>query len=99
MPKNNFTNDEIVLCAYATLYDENEIGGINGIHQLTQRPLSSINMKIRNIAAKLDEEGISRSNQVVPLTGTPQGGKSRLTNWAVVEPLTRKSKRDFQAQC
>lgn len=99
MPKNYFTDDEIVLCAYAALYDENEFGGVNGIRQITQRSLSSISMKIRNIAAKLDEEHISRNNQVTPLTGTPQGSKSRSTNWGVVEPLTRKRKGDFQAQC
>jgi hypothetical protein len=99
MPKNYFTNDEIVLCAYAALYDENEFGGINAIRQITQRPISSISMKIRNIASKLDEERISRNNRVTPLTGTPQGSKSRSTNWDIVEPLTRKSKRDFQAQC
>lgn len=99
MPKNYFTADEIVLCAYAALYDENEIGGTNSIRQITQRPLSSITMKIRNIAAKLDEEHISRDNRIIPLIGTPQGSKSRPTNWDVVEPLTRKPKRDFQEQC
>ena len=99
MRKNYFTEDEIVLCAYAALYNEADFGGIDGIHQLTQRSRSSISMKIRNIVAKLDEERIPRNQQFTPLTGIAQGKSGRPTNWDVVAPLTRKPQKDFQAQC
>ena len=99
MPKNYFTEDEIVLCAYAALYNEAEVGGIDGIHQLTRRSRSSISMKICNIVAKLDEEHIPRNQHFTPLTGVPQGKSGRSTNWDVIEPLTRRSQKDFQAQC
>ena len=99
MRKNYFTEDEIVLCAYAALYDEAEVGGIDGIHQLTRRSRSSISMKIRNIVAKLDEEHIPRNQRFTPLTGVTQGKSGRPTNWDVVAPLTRKPQRDFQTQC
>ena len=99
MPKNYFTKDEIVLCAYAALYNESEVGGIDGIHQLTRRSRSSISMKIRNIVAKLDEEHIPRNQRFTPLTGVTQGKSGRPTNWDVVAPLTRKPQSDFQAQC
>ena len=99
MRKNYFTEDEIVLCTYAALYDEAEFGGINGIHQITRRSPSSISMKIRNIVAKLDEEGISRNRRLTPLTGTAVGGRGRPTNWEIVGPLARKPQRDLQAQC
>ncbi len=99
MPKNYFTEDEIVLCTYAALYDEGEFGGVQGVHQLTRRSPSSISMKIRNIVAKLDEEGIARNHRLTPLTGTARGNGGRPTNWEVVGPLTRKPQRDLQAQC
>jgi len=99
MPKNYFTEDEIVLCAYAALYDEKEFDGVHGVHQLTRRSPSSISMKMRNIVAKLDEEGIPRNHRLTPLTGTARGGGGRPTNWEIVGPLTRKPQRDLQAQC
>lgn len=99
MRKNYFTEDEIVLCAYAALYNEAEVGGLDGIHQLTRRSHSSISMKIRNIVAKLDEEHIPRNQRFTPLTGVTQGKSGRPTNWDIVAPLTRKPHGDFQAQC
>ena len=99
MRKNYFTEDEIILCAYAAMYNEAEVGGIDGIHQLTRRSRSSISMKIRSIVAKLDEERIPRNPRFMPLTGVTQGKSGRPTNWDMVAPLTRKSQKDFQAQC
>jgi hypothetical protein len=99
MRRNYFTEDEIVLCAYAALYDENEFDGSSGVHQLTKRSRVSISMKIRNIAAKLEEEGIPRNHRITPLTGTAPGNGNRPTNWDIVEPLTQKPQRDLQARC
>lgn len=99
MRKNYFTEDEIVLCAYAALHNEAEFGGIEGIHQLTRRSRSSISMKIRNIIATLDEKNISRNRSFTALAGVARGDGGRSTNWDIVEPLTRKPQTNFQAQC
>lgn len=56
-------------------------------------------MKIRNIVAKLDEEGIPRNQRITPLTGTAQGNGGRPTNWEIVEPLARMPRQDLEAQC
>ena len=99
MRRNYFTEDEIVLCAYAALYDENEFGGVDTIQRLTSRSRSSINLKIRNIAAKLEEEGLPRNNRITPLTGTAPGQGSRKTNWETVEPLTHMPRQVLQTRC
>lgn len=99
MPKNYYTEDEIILCTYAALYDENEFGEVDGVYRLTRRSRSSISMKIRNIAAKLEEEGVPRNKRISPLNGTAQGQGSRPTNWEIVKPLTRLSQQSLQAQC
>ena len=59
--RNAFTRDELVLCIYAARYAIVDIGGINVIHSLRSRSLASIRMRIQNIVAMCDEEGISRS--------------------------------------
>lgn len=99
MPKNYYIEAEIILCAYAALYDENEFGGVDGVHQLTRRSPSFISMKIRNIAAKLEEEGIARNMRIKPLNGTAQGQGSRETNWEMIQPLTQLSQQSLQTQC
>ena len=99
MRRNSFTEDEVVLCAYAALYDEYEFGGIDAIQRLTSRSRSSISMKIRNIAAKLEEEDLPRNNRITPLTGTAPGQGSRRTNWEIIEPLTRIPRRSLQTRC
>jgi hypothetical protein len=76
--RKSFTRDEIVLCIYAARYD---IGGIDAIHALTQRSRSSIRMKIQNIVAMCDEEGITRNLDQNALTGLPTGEIGRRTNW------------------
>lgn len=82
MPKKNaFTRDEIVLCIYAARYDIAEIGGLDAIHSMRMRSPSSIRMKIQNIVAMCDEEGISRSSNEHALSGLPTGEAGRRTNW------------------
>ena len=85
MPKRNaFTRDEIVLCIYAARYDIADIGGLDAIHSIRIRSRSSIRMKIQNIAAMCDEEGISRSSNEHALSGLPTGETGRRTNWDVL---------------
>jgi hypothetical protein len=97
--RNYFTKDEIVLCTYAALYDATDFGGVSRIESITHRSLDSIQMKIQNIAAMVDEAGVARSSNVSPLTGLPQGQSGRKTNWDIVEPLCKLSRQTFLQQC
>lgn len=94
-----FTQDEITLCTYAAIYDEQDFGGINAICRLTDRSRSSIDMKIRNIAAMLDEEGIPRYNNYLGLSGRSTNNSARRTNWDWVQPLTTLTRDGLLSEC
>lgn len=79
--KNSFTPEEITLCIYAARYDSDDFGGIGAIEALGFRSRSSIMMKIQNIVAMCDEEGIERYSSYKGLTGKTTGEKGRRTNW------------------
>lgn len=99
--RNLFTREEIVLCTYAAMYNANDFGGIDKIYLLQHRSISSIKMKIMNIASMLDENGIHRFNydSVPPLTGLTTGQTGRRTNWDIVESLYSLPKDDFKKKC
>jgi hypothetical protein len=97
--RNYFTTGEIVLCTYAALYDARDFGGVSEIEGITGRSPASIQMKIQNIAAMVDDAGIARSSDVSPLTGLPAGETGRRTNWEIVEPLVRLSRQAFLEHC
>lgn len=99
MRRNTYTSNEIILCAYAALYDVHEFGGAEAIHNLTGRSLSSIKMKIGNMAAMLDEEGIVRNPRVSPLLGTPPGQGVRRTDWEEVKVIVTMPKPQLQSLC
>lgn len=101
MKRNLFTYDEIVLCTYAAMYNENDFGGIEKIYNITNRSRSSIKMKIMNIASMLDEEGIKRFNynRIFPLTGLTTGETGRRTNWDIVSSLYTLPKNEFLTKC
>jgi hypothetical protein len=94
-----FTQDEITLCTYAAIYDEQDFGGISSICRLTSGSRSSVDMKIRNIVAMLDEEGISRYNNYPGLSGRSTGNSARRTNWDWVQPLTTLTRDGLLSQC
>ena len=96
--RNSFTPDEIALCAYAAMYDARDFGGVERIERLTHRSSASIKMKIRNIAAMLDEANIPRFSAVLGLSGRPPSESGRTTNWEQVLMLARLSKSQFLAQ-
>ena len=96
-PRQTYTRDEIVLCTYAALYDATQFGGAQTVHALTGRSLSSISMKIGNIAAMLDDEGIARNPSVTALTGTTTGQPARRTDWETVKTLVETPKADLQS--
>lgn len=99
MRRNTYTSNEITLCAYVALYDTHEFGGAEAIHDLTGRSLSSIKMKIGNMAAMLDEEGVARNSQVSPLSGTPPGQGARRTDWEAVKLIVSMPKPQLQSLC
>lgn len=99
MRRNTYTSNEIILCAYAALYDVHEFGGAEAIYDLTGRSLSSLKMKIRNIAAMLDEEGIARNFHISPLSGKPPGQGVRRTDWEAVKLIVTMPKHQLQSLC
>ena len=98
---SRYTKEEVILCTYAAMYDENDFGGISAIHSLENRSERSIKMKIMNIAAMLDEKKIMRFNKhrIKPLTGLPTGVKGRRTNWETVKYLCSLEKAVFLEIC
>lgn len=94
-----FTRDELVLCIYAALYDVEDIGGVDAIHALQSRSRSSIRMKIQNIVAMCDEEGISRSGDQHSLTGLPAGKTGRRTNWDLLSKYISVPRAQHLHEC
>jgi hypothetical protein len=74
-------------------------GGIQAIRSISGRSGASIQMKIQNIAAMLDEEGIARESDVSPLKGVPAGQSGRRTNWDWIERLASIPKAELLSIC
>lgn len=94
-----FTRAEVVLSAYAARYNGDDFGGLEAIHSLNARSRDSIQLKVLNIAAMLDEEGVPRESAVNPLSGLPAGEKGRRTNWDVVSKLVSLTRDQHLAEC
>jgi hypothetical protein len=94
-----YTPEEIVLCTYVAMYDENDLVGLTIIAGLHGRGVGSLRMKRNNIASSLDQEGIVRETTFEALSGMPRGESGRRTNWEIVEPLLELSKLDFLLLC
>ena len=97
--RNLYTSDEIVLCTYAAIYNVDNLGGYFAICQLTGRRVSSVKMKVRNIAELMDENQVPRFSSVSGLTGTTTGQPARQTNWDIVRPLTLLNKGTLLERC
>jgi hypothetical protein len=98
-PKHLYTNDEIILCTYAALYNSEVFGGIHKIQEIEHRSMDSINMKIMNIAAMLDYYGIKRQNNIKALQGLPEGKLGRNTNWDIVKDLCKLPSSELLEKC
>jgi len=94
-----FTRDEVVLCAYAARFNGDDFVAVEAIHSITLRSRDSIQLKILNIAAMPDEEGIARESAVNPLSGLPTGQQGRRTNWDIVSGLVGLSRSEHLAEC
>ena len=99
MARSAFTRAEVVLCAYAARYNSDDFGGVEAIHSLTARSRDSIQLKVLNIAAMLDEEGVTRESSVNPLSGLPAGQQGRRTNWDVVSELVSLTREQHLTEC
>jgi predicted HNH restriction endonuclease len=99
MAKALFTRNEVVLCAYAARFNSDDFGGVEAIHSLTLRSRGSIQLKIQNIAAMLDEAGLGRESVVSSLSGLPAGQQGRRTNWEVVAELMALSREQHLVEC
>ena len=98
MKRNLFTKEEITLCTYIARFGKREFDE-NDIQKLKERSVSSIKMKVQNIASMLDEEGFETNDNVSKLTGKPSGEKGRKTNWDIVSELTDLKKQDLLSLC
>ena len=98
MKTNLFIKDEIILCTYLARFGKQEFDE-NDIHKLKDRSISSIKMKVQNIASMLDEEGFKTNDNVPKLSGKPTGKKGRRTNWDIVSNFTDLNKQDFLSLC
>ena len=56
-------------------------------------------MKIQNIAAMLDEEGIERNNNISALSGVTTGQFGRRTDWETVSRLAKLEQNEFIMKC
>jgi len=98
MKRNLYTKEEIILCTYIARFGRSEFNE-SEIHKLKGRSVSSIKMKVQNIASMLVEHGFEINSEISKLTGKPNGKKGRTTNWDLVETLTQINKVDFYKQC
>ncbi|WP_282148512.1 hypothetical protein [Algibacter lectus] len=98
MKRNLYTKEEIILCTYIARFGRSEFNE-SDIHKLKERSVSSIKMKVQNIASMLVEHGFEINPEVSKLTGKPNGEKGRTTNWDIVKTLTTFNKVDLYNQC
>lgn len=81
MPRGiTFSPDEYVLCTYAALYGDADLGGLATIN-LSGHPRTSVRDKVRNLATDMDGVGIARSPKWPKLTGRTTGMGPRYTKW------------------
>ena len=90
-----YTCTETILCTYVARFgrdqfDEQKISEIHG------RSISSVRMKVRNIAALLKHKGHEAWDGVAPLTGTGAGLSPRLTDWSVIREYADMEQAEFR---
>jgi hypothetical protein len=98
-----FTDAEYVLCTYAAINGEEDLGGfaamnLNG-HTMRSVEHNSIEDKIRNIVADLKGVGKDYCSKWRPLSGTTTHRPPRYTRWDIVEPLTHFTREELLAKC
>jgi|TARA_R110000751_G_scaffold162275_1_gene268752 hypothetical protein len=98
MARKLFTKEEVVLCTYIARFGRSQFNE-SDISNLETRSVSSIKMKVSNIAAMLKEEGFEINEEVSSLSGKPPGQKGRRTNWDIVSRLIDYSRNEHFNEC
>jgi hypothetical protein len=93
-----YTKNEIILCTHIALYDRGLLRE-KRIARYGDRSVDSVIMKVLNIAAMLDENGISRNSKVSPLTGKKTGERGRETDWPLVQELVQLEEKELWQKC
>ena len=96
--RNLYTENEIVVCTYIARFGRDDFNE-HDIVKIKSRSLSSIKMKVQNIAAMLDESGAQTSNEVPKLTGLPEGQSGRKTNWDIVKQYVNFPQNEHRKKC
>ncbi len=96
--RNLYTESEIVVCTYIARFGRNDFTE-EDIVKINNRSLSSIKMKVQNIASMIDEFGGKTSDQVSKLTGLPEGQTGRKTNWDVVKLYVNLPQNEHRKKC
>ena len=96
--RNLYTEDEIIVCSYIARFGRSDFDETD-VEKIRKRSLSSIKIKLKNIASMLDEEGFKYSNEVSILTGLPAGQKGRRTNWDIVKRYANLPKEEHRKKC
>ncbi|HIB46890.1 MAG TPA: hypothetical protein EYN07_02305 [Flavobacteriaceae bacterium] len=98
MARKLFTKEEVVLCTYIARFGRSQFNE-SDISNLETRSVSSIKMKVSNIAAMLKEEGFEINEEVSILSGKPPGQKGRRTNWDIVSNLQKYNRQELLNRC
>jgi hypothetical protein len=96
--KVEFTEEEYVLCTYAALYGDEELGGLVAIN-LNKHAANAVKIKICNIVTDMDEQSIPRASKWNPLTSSTASANARLVGWEIVEPLTQITRDELLKRC
>jgi hypothetical protein len=98
MTRTPYSQDEIILCAYIALYGKTILRE-KKIASSFNRSEASVIMKVQNIAAMLEEEGIERSPGIPALSGVTTGADGRRTNWEMVKKMIDLGKDEHKRLC
>ncbi len=98
MSRKLYTKEEVVLCTYIARFGRNQFNESN-ISSLENRSVSSIKMKVSNIAAMLTEAGFDIHQDISRLSGKTTGKKGRKTNWDIVSNLQKYNRQELLNRC
>lgn len=93
-----YTENEIIVCTYIARFGRDDFSE-NDIVEIKKRSLSSIKMKVQNIASMLHEAGVKTSGEISKLTGLPTGQRGRKTNWDIVKQYIKMPKDEHRKRC
>lgn len=87
-----FTPAETIRCTFIARFGRDDFDEC----QISNRSLSSLRMKVQNVAAMLEHRGYRISDQVSPLSGTSAGLPPRFVDWEIIEQYVDMPKHEFR---